>query len=149
EDYRGGQREVDREVILGILDAMQIPARSEQQQRNSLAQLAEEGDQPPELLVGRCGRPLRLSGAFCRAAQGYGDLELEGGGHRRLAIEPQADGACLLAPLDQPGYHRLTVGGREIPLAMAPARPRPIPSAGETWGIAAQLYGLRREGDGG
>ncbi len=49
--------------------------------------------------------------------------------------------------IDEPGYHRLLIGEREIVLAIAP---RSAPSPGErVWGLAAQVYGLRRSGDGG
>jgi 4-alpha-glucanotransferase len=52
----------------------------------------------------------------------------------------------------QPGYHRLRFADREITLAVAPARCLTLEDIGageRMWGVAAQVYGLRRDGDGG
>ena len=52
----------------------------------------------------------------------------------------------------QPGYHRLRFADREITLAVAPARCLTLDDIGagrRMWGVAAQIYGLRRSGDGG
>jgi len=50
------------------------------------------------------------------------------------------------------GYHRLRFVNREITLAVAPARCVTLEEVGagrRLWGVAAQVYGLRRTGDGG
>ncbi len=54
------------------------------------------------------------------------------------------------ATLDTPGYHRLRVGDREITLAVAPPRCvtlDDIAPGAKLFGLATQLYGLRRHGD--
>lgn len=54
--------------------------------------------------------------------------------------------------IDQPGYHRLRFADREITLAVAPGRCLTLEEIGagqRMWGVAAQIYGLRRTGDGG
>src|SRR5205823_2781753 len=55
-------------------------------------------------------------------------------------------------PISMPGYHRLRFANREITLAAAPARCRTLQDIGaglRMWGVAAQIYSLRRPGDGG
>jgi 4-alpha-glucanotransferase len=52
----------------------------------------------------------------------------------------------------EPGYHRLHFNDRELTLAVAPrrcARVSDIAPNERLWGLAVQLYALRREGDGG
>ena len=58
----------------------------------------------------------------------------------------------MLPGLDRPGYHRLELGERELAVAVAPPRSFGVADVapGERiFGIAAQIYGLRRAGDGG
>ena len=67
----------------------------------------------------------------------------------------------MLAPIDEPGYHTLVINEQRVTLAVAPSRCYTVADAWRTlhdgaaaqtpplWGIAAQLYGLRRTGDGG
>ena len=54
--------------------------------------------------------------------------------------------------LDRPGYHRLEMGDAEVTLAVAPPRcftVEDVARGERIHGIAAQVYGLRRAGDGG
>ncbi|HET7844024.1 MAG TPA: 4-alpha-glucanotransferase, partial [Xanthomonadales bacterium] len=55
----------------------------------------------------------------------------------------------LLPAVDVPGYHVLEIDGRHITLAVAPRRAPALPEGERYWGLAAQLYSLRRDGDGG
>ncbi len=62
------------------------------------------------------------------------------------------DGRALLPAIDQPGYHHLVIGDQEATLAVAPAACFSLADVApgrKLWGLSAQLYGLRREGDGG
>ncbi|USB88107.1 4-alpha-glucanotransferase, partial [Burkholderia cenocepacia] len=81
-------------------------------------------------------------------------ISLETGGH----VDGRVGGAGehgTLPPLAMPGYHALDIGEQRIGLAIAPPRTRPFDAfarthdAGRRWGIAAQLYSLRRTGDDG
>src|SRR5690606_32842881 len=56
-----------------------------------------------------------------------------------------------LAPIETPGYHQLEVAGKRLTVAVAPrACPSVESVAGaNAWGLTAQLYSLRRPGDGG
>ncbi len=76
-------------------------------------------------------------------------LTLEDG----TAAEPKtavAQNGIELPGIGVPGYHTLDIGDTRLTLAVAPPRCVTVAdlTAGQrTWGIAAQLYGLRRSGD--
>jgi len=77
------------------------------------------------------------------------ELALEDG--TVLPFVLQADKPSV-PPISLPGYHRLRFGDREFVLAVAPRRCvtlRDIGGGQRMWGVAAQVYGLRRPGDGG
>jgi 4-alpha-glucanotransferase len=78
------------------------------------------------------------------------ELALEDGSVRPLTLR-SGRGASVPA-IAQPGYHRLRFAGREITLAVAPVRCLRLEDIGagrRMWGVTAQIYGLRRSGDGG
>ena len=112
----------------------------------SLARLLDAlgaSDDTPDapLVTATVGQPTTLSDA----ANGAAELTMEDGNRRSLAIH---DG--VVPAIDMEGYHRLQLDGREITLAVAPARCLAIAdvAAGrKLWGIAVQLYSLRRKGD--
>jgi len=156
KDYRGRPRKVDEEVLQRVLAALGHDASSPARARASLARLQSEREAVPALLVGRCGRPLKLNAAALAALGGSeGPLELvsELEPPRSLVLQPDRGGGGRLSlPACQPGYHRLRGPRGELELALAPAslpsvvertgRPRP-------WGMAAQLHSLYRPRDGG
>ena len=77
-------------------------------------------------------------------------LTLEQGERRAGRLDE--DGT--LPPVDIPGYHELHIGDIQLTLAVAPPRCfTPADACADTaprlWGLAAQLYALRRAGDGG
>jgi len=79
-------------------------------------------------------------------------LVLESGERADITVHPGDDGRCWVPPIDRPGYHRLQLRDREITLAVAPPRCfslDEVARGGRMWGLAAQIYGLRRPGDGG
>ena len=110
--------------------------------RSSLADL-------PPLVTAMAGRPTRLDVGGNEAQPA--ELMLERGGTRQVALLP-ARGRLRIPAIAETGYHRLRVEDREIVLAVSPPRCRSIedivPDA-RLWGLAAQLYGLNRPGDGG
>ena len=78
------------------------------------------------------------------------ELSLEDGSVRPVTI--RGGKAATVPAIGQPGYHRLRFAGREITLAVAPPRCVTLEEVGagrRMWGVAAQIYGLRRAGDGG
>lgn len=153
QDWRGQQREVAPETLCALLDSLGLPCSSSSQQADSLARLRGEiaGARLPTLVTARAdagfigpsaeltpGRPLRL--------------RLEDGEMLDLSPQDLGGGRAQLRPVTRPGYHRLELAGREITLAVAPQRcsgVADIAARPRIWGLAAQLYALRREGDGG
>lgn len=86
------------------------------------------------------------------AGTGAAVLVLESGERAEITVHPGDDGRCWVPPIDRPGYHRLQLHDREITLAVAPPRCfslDEVARGGRMWGLAAQIYGLRRPGDGG
>lgn len=148
-DYRGTAREVAPATLRALLEAMELPCASAAQTAESLARLVETQERagPPPLITARSGETLRLRAPAAPALQ----LELESGETRHPAAE--RDGETLSLRIDlPPGYHRLRLGGAEHTLAVAPAQAYGLRDAApgrRVWGLAAQLYGLRRAGSGG
>ena len=75
-----------------------------------------------------------------------GELQLEGGDTKPIAVSSR------LPPIAEPGYHTLRWRDRELTLAVAPSRCFSIADIApreRLWGLAVQLYSLKRPGDGG
>ena len=78
------------------------------------------------------------------------ELVLEDG--NVLPITLRGGNVAGVPPIALPGYHQLRFADREVTLAVAPARCFTLEEVGDgqrMWGVAAQVYSLRREGDGG
>jgi 4-alpha-glucanotransferase len=129
--------------LVRILAALGFPCRTEGEQQESLRRL-QAGRANPPLVTATVGKPTPFGGLDRNMTA---ELVLEDGWRQSLAL---GDGS--LPPIDRPGYHRLRVAGREIVLAVAPARcvtVRDIAGREKLWGTAVQLYSLRRDGDSG
>jgi 4-alpha-glucanotransferase len=146
QNFAGDTRVVSDDTLRVMLEALGYQCRSADDLRAGLDRLAppETSDALPPLLTGTVGRPTRvaLDGELPRRAR----LLLEAGSRRDLSPRETHNGIDLPA-IAEPGYHRLQIADREIVLAIAPERGTRI--AGRVWGVAAQVYGLRRSGDGG
>ncbi len=128
-DVHGREHRVAPPTLRAVLAAIGLPADSDAAVAQSRRQLAATARHLPRLLTLDAGVDHPL-GRSWRA-------ELESGEH--------LEGKDTLS-IPVPGYHRLEVDGDSIAVAVAPPR-CPAPPRG--WGLAAQLYGLRRHGDGG
>ncbi|HET9019229.1 MAG TPA: 4-alpha-glucanotransferase [Acetobacteraceae bacterium] len=128
-DVQGKQHDVAPPTLRAVLRAIGFPADTDRDIADSHARLRDSEAALPPLLVVDAGQAIALRQPW--------RLTLESG-------ETQSGEGPLR--LSEPGYHRLEIGGHAHDLAVAPSRCHPAPRA---WGIAAQLYGLRREGDGG
>lgn len=157
-DYRGVHREVSDVTLRAILRALALPAETDADVAASRADLAREaeGHGPwPPLVTAIVDQPIAL--ALGRAVAGRPwRIDLEDGSVREGRCAEH--GPTRIEPIDRMGYHTFTCDGRSIALAVAPARcygvgdalaavgrdahPRP-------WGVAAQLYSLASDGDGG
>lgn len=146
-DADGRDQRVTSDVLRAVLKGLGLAADNESDIEDSLEKLhATNGDSNlPPLLTLDQGTELDLS-AYFQPSAGY-VLELEDGTRN----EGELDGRTRLAPIDQPGYHRLDIDGKSVTLAVAPhACPDVKSVAGDNaWGLTAQLYSLRRPGDGG
>jgi 4-alpha-glucanotransferase len=104
----------------------------------------------PPLVIATVGKPTALSGGDL-AGPCPGQIVFEDGDQSDITLQ-SPDGARVLPAIDRPGYHRLRFAEREIALAVAPPRcvtVNDIAADEQLWGLAVQLYGLRRAGDGG
>jgi 4-alpha-glucanotransferase len=143
--FDGVWHEVAPDALRGVLNALGLPCASAAQIAESRA-AAAQADQTPPLRTAVAGQPIELPGVAGR----YRLVEDDGRVHEGVA-EASAGGMRLPA-VDRPGYHRLECGGTAITLAVAPQHCWQVSDSGgghRLWGLAVQLYGLRRRGDGG
>ncbi|MDO1528806.1 4-alpha-glucanotransferase [Fulvimonas sp. R45] len=144
----GRMRQLAPETLHALLDAQQLPSRKPAQRADSLHALHERDDGLPALLTVDAGRPARLPSA--PGAPTPAQLRDEHGRVRPLRLD--ADGR-FRAPV-RCGYYRLAFGACQLELAVAPSRCFGVADAlgvrePRCWGLAAQVYALRRPGDGG
>ncbi len=137
-DAYGKDHTVSPDTLRAVLKALGHEAATDKQAAEQLAILREPGRLPPLVTADMGGR-----------------LELPPGEYRLVLEDGQvlegASTGAVDAP-DVPGYHRLTAGGNEVTLAIAPPRCWTVEDAApgrRPWGLSAQLYSLRRPGDGG
>jgi 4-alpha-glucanotransferase len=161
QDAHGRKRRVQPEMLAALLAALGLPCTTRDERAQSFAALDAEhsaGTLPP-LITAQCHSAITLPAGVIKAGSRY-RLELESGEviDGRLS-SPKAQPA-LLAPITEPGYHWLTFNDQRTCLAVAPTRCHTVHDAARAagvaesgtpalWGVAAQLYGLRRTGDGG
>ncbi|MES2818195.1 MAG: 4-alpha-glucanotransferase [Pseudomonadota bacterium] len=146
-DANGRPQRVAPPVLQRILQALGYPCASPAQIAESQQHAARLHDLPPLLTLDQ-QQPLDLGDYF--AADTPYRIELEDGSR----VDAQLDAEARLSGYLPIGYHRLDIADRSLTLAVAPAhcyalqdvvghaRPR-------VWGLTAQLYALRRPGDGG
>ena len=142
-----------------LLERMGLPCGNATQTRQSTAALEAElsGRKLPPLMTAECERGIALPAAAIKSGSHY-RIELESGSQIDGRFTAPKGEAALLSPIDEPGYHTLIINDHRVTLAVAPARCYTVADAWQAlrntptpplWGIAAQLYGLRRSGDGG
>lgn len=129
------------------VDAMGRPQRVKTETLRRLLDSLDGGAAPPALpplVTARRGRRIALPGIDGDAP---GELVMEDG-----EVKPVGIRAGSLPGIARMGYHRLRIADREITLAVAPSRCVTLADVGagrRLWGVAAQIYSLRRSGDGG
>ncbi len=133
-DAFGKPQRVAPETLRALLDAMHADD--------------DEGNSVPSLVAVDAASPsfsLPLRGTSSRAR-----LHLEQGDRIDCTLVRRGDRLALDTALP-PGYHTLEIGETRVVLAAAPAQCFSIADAvgdrKKRWGVAAQLYGLRRPGD--
>ena len=150
-NYAGEQRSVSPDVLRRVLSALDLPCTTKDDVAESRRRLSPSAGLQaiPSLLTANAGQTILLSGAGTKPLTGR--VLLEDGAVQDVAAQSGSAGLEISA-IAQPGYHRLLIGDREIVLAVAPARATTIADLAPNtrpWGLAAQVYGLRRKGDGG
>jgi 4-alpha-glucanotransferase len=149
-DANGRPQRVKPEALRAVLKGLGHPADSDAEVDASLLQLerAQQDRQLPPLMTVDSGDSLNLAHYFepdtlCR-------VSLEGGD----TLELRLDGNALLPGVIALGYHHVHIAGQTFTLAVAPTHCYSVAEAvhsqpARAWGISAQLYALRRLGDGG
>ncbi len=143
KDVHGEWHDVGEATLRVVLDALGLPAGTDGDIAASLRSLEHPTHLPP-LVTGDCHGTLVLP-----VPPGPYEFVLEDG-TTRSGVAHGTDRATIPLP-EVPGYHRLQIGGSDLIVAVAPSRCWTVADTGATrpWGIAAQLYSLRRPGDGG
>ncbi len=146
KDVHGEWHDVAPDTLRAVLAALGLPSGTASDLEASLATLAKGSSSLPPLVTAEAGQPIAFT-----IAPGRFRLVLEDGTLRDGTAEDQ-DGCAVLPAVDLPGYHRLTLGGQETVLAVAPRRCFSVADAAPAarpWLLAVQLYSLRRPGDAG
>ncbi len=136
QDVMGRKNVVSVDVLRAVLSALGgIEAAAETCRHNA------------KLMTTEVGQAIVLAGS----SGAYRLIHEDGTVHGGIA-ETASTGHIRLPPIDVPGYYQLNIGDREITLAVAPRQCWTIAAVTNgrpAWGLAVQLYGLRRAGDGG
>ena len=95
------------------------------------------------------GNPIRLTGDAVHRRTS--EILYEDGDRADVSLLA-TDGKVVVPSINRPGYHQLRLGDRALTLAVAPRRCVTVDDIAPNqrlWGLAVQLHGLRRAGDGG
>lgn len=149
-DAYGRPQTVSDQTLIKLLTALGYPSHSDEEMLSSLDHARQDhaAAHRGPLITHIGGQPCPLGARF--AGLSLCTIITEGGEQ----IETQLDQeACLNHPLGY-GYHQLFIGDQQITLAVTPPACQSVESlvaepAPRIWGLSAQLYALRRSGDGG
>ena len=135
-------------MLRNILNSLGLPCSTQPQLEESRARLATPEDILPPLVTADAGRSIVLP----MRDQGVARITSEDGTRQDARLVRRRDGSCRLDSGLGPGYHQLEIADRSTTLAVAPRtcfRLGDIVEEPRLWGLSVQLYGLRRQGDGG
>ncbi|GBD48229.1 4-alpha-glucanotransferase [Methylopila sp. Yamaguchi] len=147
-DQSGKAQTVRPDTLRRLLNAIGLPAESEGDVRASRETLDSLARAPSDFVTARIGEPFAVDARPMSPAL----FVREDGERFDVSLGVGDDGRAQMRPILEPGYHRLEVGDRVITVAVAPRRGVSIvdvAGARRMWGLAAQVYGLTRSGDGG
>jgi 4-alpha-glucanotransferase len=167
-DAFGHPKTVTWAVLSRILNAMDLPHDTAELAERSLQRLGRQGTVPeapagiepdlPPLITAEVDLRIdlpRLGWLYGRTYR----VVLDNGGVIEGVLSDDTSQPPAAAAIAQYGYHSMTVDGCSTTLAVAPrhcfsvqdAVHAGLPESGPDgrWGLALQLYGLRRPGDGG
>ncbi|BBK36522.1 4-alpha-glucanotransferase [Allostella sp. ATCC 35155] len=151
-DYRSVAHSVAPATLRRILAAFGLPAETTAEIRQARAVLggSQSRSVTPPLVTADAGCAIAVGGDLPVGTRGT--FELEDGSRRDATIAAGADGNGELPGLAEPGYHRFVADRRAVAIAVAPERGVGVVEAtgrARSWGLAAQIYSLPRDGDGG
>lgn len=149
-DANGRAQKVSPAVLRSVLTGLGHPAGSAQEIDASLLQLqqAQQNHQLPPLITADVGVSLDLSRYFDAGTPC--EIKLEDGATLNLNLDADAK----LPGMVPVGYQHVSIQDQHFTLAVAPAHCYSVADAvndptPRAWGLSAQLYALRRPGDGG
>ena len=165
-DAHGLPQHVSPTVLAAMLDALGFPCGGNVQYRDSKARLeAQDGRTTlSPLLTAQVGHPIKIPHPSHASLHGqFYCIELESGEIYQGRFSANNGSPLCLPPINVSGYHRFFVRDQSIILAVAPTRcfgiadvvvdnmdsEKPANGSAYLWGLAVQLYSLRRQGDGG
>ncbi|KNH09128.1 4-alpha-glucanotransferase (amylomaltase) [Candidatus Burkholderia brachyanthoides] len=144
-----------------LLEKLGLPCGNATQIRQSMAVIDAEttGRKLPPLITAEVDRAIALPVSAAKSGARY-RVEMESGEIIDGRFTTPKGEIALLSPISEPGYHTLVINDHRTTLAVAPARCYTLDDAWRAlrdsdddapplWGVAAQVYGLRRRGDGG
>jgi len=151
-DHTGKRHRVSVGALRRILAALGLPCADASALRASQEAIRAAGDKAAAPLVtATVGEAIPIASAG-KAPRSALRLTYEDGTRADVRARQSCEGQWLLPPIAMPGYHRVEIGERVLDVAVAPASCHTIegraPGA-RAWGLAVQLYSLRRGGDGG
>ena len=146
-DANGRPQQVAVDAQRSLLESLGYPAGNAQQIRESLAEVQQRQAQQSQapLLTLEQGQASALPGF--RPGTPF-KLIRENGSVQSGRLDDQG----RFPAEEEPGYHRLEIGERMLTLAVAPpacSSVQDLCGSRRAWGLTAQLYSLRRRGDGG
>jgi 4-alpha-glucanotransferase len=163
-EWRNAHKQIQRvpeETLKVLLERLGLPCGNPAQLKQSAATLDAElsGRKLPPLMTAEVDRGISLPMAAVKSGARY-RIELESGAVIDGRFTSPKGETALLSPISEPGYHTLVINEQRTTLAVAPARCYTVDDAWRAlqpdtqatppmWGVAAQVYGLRRVGDGG
>jgi len=160
QDYRGVVHTVGAATLRVLLTALDLPVTTMEDILASRTRLAAEsqghaGDVLPPLITAAVHGPIAIPSGTRFAGYDY-TVTLEDGEVRSGRFAD--DGPAIVDAIERFGYHRLDCDGVAMTLAVAPTRCFGVDDAlsdvgrdrGERpWGLAAQIYSLAQDRDGG
>ncbi|KND55061.1 4-alpha-glucanotransferase (amylomaltase) [Candidatus Paraburkholderia kirkii] len=161
QDAHKKMQRVPETTLRILLEKLGLACGNATQIKQSMAAADAEmsGRRLPPLITAEVDRGIALPVSAAKSGARY-RIELESGAVIDGRFTSPKGEIALLSPIAEPGYHTLVVNDHRTTLAVAPARCYTIDDAWRTlhedaahapplWGVAAQVYGLRRNGDGG
>ena len=149
-DAAGAPRRVSIGSIRGILDALGLSSASAADIAESRACLRKATSDARTFVTATIGNPIALTGLSI-GKDAPAELSLEAGETKGVTVRAMR-GRAVVPPVREPGYHQLRLASREITLAVAPPRCLTfgdVAADAKLWGLAVQLYALRRPDDDG